>query len=86
MESLGHSPNQTGERPSCIRVGSSSFAELDWSSSANDRAESVLGPARPFAELDWSSSANSRAESVLGPTRRTAELNPRLFQLGERPS
>ncbi|KAF2558638.1 hypothetical protein F2Q68_00016127 [Brassica cretica] len=44
---------------------------------ANGRAVSVLGQAR---------SANGRAESVLGPTRRTAELNPRLFQLGERPS
>ncbi|KAF3548541.1 hypothetical protein DY000_02007845 [Brassica cretica] len=40
------------------------FAELGWSSSANGRAESVLGPARPFAELDWSSSVNGRAESV----------------------
>ncbi|KAF3564578.1 hypothetical protein DY000_02014520 [Brassica cretica] len=51
------------------------FAELDWSSSANGRAESVLGPARPFAELGWSSLANGRAESVLGPARPFAELD-----------
>ncbi|KAF3500545.1 hypothetical protein F2Q69_00042909 [Brassica cretica] len=53
-----------------------SFAELDWSSSANGRAESVSGPTRPFAELDWSSSANGSAESVSGPAQGTAELNP----------
>ncbi|KAF2562002.1 hypothetical protein F2Q70_00017289 [Brassica cretica] len=48
------------------------FAKLDWSSSANGRAESVSGPARPFAKLDCSSSVTGRAESAVNPARRTA--------------
>ena len=51
------------------------FTELDWSSSTNGRAESVLGPAWLFTELDWSSSANGRAKSVLDPARPFAELD-----------
>uniref|UniRef100_A0A0D3BGX9 Uncharacterized protein n=1 Tax=Brassica oleracea var. oleracea TaxID=109376 RepID=A0A0D3BGX9_BRAOL len=43
------------------------FTELDWSSSANGRAESVLGI------RSGSSSANGRAESVSGPSRPFAE-------------
>ncbi|KAF2557283.1 hypothetical protein F2Q68_00015182 [Brassica cretica] len=46
-----------------------------FKSSANGRAESVLGPARPFAELDWSSTVNGRVESVSGPARPFAELD-----------
>ncbi|KAH0859137.1 hypothetical protein HID58_087398 [Brassica napus] len=58
------------------------FANLDWSSLSNDRAESVVDPARLFVELDWSSSMNDRAESVVDSAQPFAELD--LVQLGER--
>ncbi|KAF3535418.1 hypothetical protein F2Q69_00022958 [Brassica cretica] len=67
---LGRSPNWTG--PAWRTAKLYQFG----SSSANSRAESVLGAARPFAELDWLNSANGGAEFVSGPARGTAKLNP----------
>ncbi|KAF3543445.1 hypothetical protein DY000_02007319 [Brassica cretica] len=69
-----------GTKAESVSGPSRPFAEQDWSSLANGRAESVLGPARRTAEL------NPSWVSVLGPARRTAELNPSRVHLGRSPN